>query len=100
MIVKCIDCNQPMTETKKNKPKDIPPQNKWIVCRDCNKGIELIGSDVPAQSTSSEVKEVQVIRFTETKTVYVEIENTPDGVIKKIFSDSGYTNPIGEERLN
>lgn len=100
MIVKCLDCNQPMTETNKNKPKNIPPQNKWILCRECNKGIEVIGSDAVASTSpvaAGEKKEVQVMRFTETKKVFVELQNIDGKVVKKIYSDENYTKPIGEE---
>lgn len=97
MIIKCLDCNQPMTETTKNKPKDIPQQNKWILCRECNKGVEIIGSDDAKQVKG---KKVEQISYTETQTVYVVISQQGDNVVRTKYADVEHKSKISEVVLN
>ncbi len=99
MIVKCLDCNQPMTETTKNKPKDIPKQNKWILCRECNKGVEVVGS-VDGKPVQVKGNKVDEISYTETSTIYVVISHEGDRVIKTKYADIEHKSKISEDVLN
>jgi hypothetical protein len=88
------ECDPPMTETKKDRPANLPPDIKWVLCRDWNKGIEVIDADQTADAEIS--KELQ---YEEIVTTYVTIKKTAKGVIKRIYSDKERKNLIGEEEL-
>jgi len=72
-------------ETRKNRPENLPPNVKWIVCRNCDKGIEVIGDDV------TDVGTVTAMSYEETVTVtrYVTIKKSKKGVRKFTYSLSG-----------
>jgi len=93
MILKCRECDEPMLETRKNRPETLPPNVKWIVCRNCDKGIEIIGDDV------TDVGTVTAMSYEENVTVtrYVTIKKSKKGVRKFIYSDKERTKLISEE---
>ncbi len=98
MIIKCTTCSLPMTESKKNKPENIPPQNKWILCRKCNNGVEVIGgNDAPAATGTVPAGNATSMSYEET--TYITIEQTDKGIIKSRYSDKEHKNLIGEEKL-
>lgn len=90
-----------MNESKKKRPEDLNQNSKWIVCRDCGKGIECIGNETQTGSPLQETKQVEEINFTESVTikVYVTIKKTENNVIKFSYSDPERTKLIKEEKL-
>lgn len=98
MIIKCSQCQTPMVESKKNRPDNLPDEIKWIVCRECDRGIEVIGEE-PKQEDLGEVSALQY-EETVTLTQYVTIKKTKKGVIKYCYSDKERKNLIKEEQLD
>lgn len=92
MIIKCVECKQPMSDSQKNRPADMPPQNRWVVCRQCNGGVEVIGDDAPAVGKPAKALEYE-------ETVYITIKQTKDGIIKSKYSDKERKVVLGEEKL-
>ena len=84
-----------MTESNKNKPENMPPQNKWIVCRQCKGGVEVIGAnDVAATGKATSTKALEY-----EETTYITIKQTKDGIIKSRYSDKERKILLGEEKL-
>lgn len=98
MMYKCRECDEPMTESKKDRPENLPEENRWVVCRSCKKGIEVIG-EAPKQE---DIGEVSAIHYTETVTItqYVTIKKTKQGVTKYCYSDEKRKHLIKEETLD
>jgi len=96
MILKCRECDEPMTESKKGRPEKLPPNVKWIVCRSCNKGVEVIGDEV------EDVGKVTAMSWEETVTItrWVTLKKTKDGVKKFIYADKERTKLVSEEDIN
>lgn len=98
-ILKCRQCDAPMNETRKGRPEKLPDNIKWLVCRQCNNGVEFIVGTNDAPETSAQVplppaKAVDVMEFEEPITTiqYVRISKITgeDGstiMKKEIFSD-------------
>lgn len=97
MIFKCGTCSEPMTPSNKNKPDDLAEKAQWVLCRKCQRGVAVVGADNPAPK--GEPVSVNVMRFTETKINYVQIEHIDGKTIKSYYSDDTYGNKIGEEEL-
>jgi len=94
MIIKCVSCNLPMSESNKNKPENMPPQNKWIVCRQCKGGVEVIGADEPVAGKATNTKALEYEEI-----AYITIKQTKDGIIKSRYSDKERKVLLGEEKL-
>lgn len=96
MIIKCRECDEPMTESKKGKPENLPPNVKWIICRQCDKGVEVIGDE------AEDVGEVTAMSWQQTVTVthWVTLKKTKDGVKRFTYSDKERTKLISEEDVN
>ena len=94
MIIKCRECDQPMLESKKDRPENLPPQNKWMVCRECEKGVEVVGDE-------EDIGEVKALNYKEEVTVthYVTIKKSKKGVIKYSYSDEARKHLVSEEEL-
>lgn len=97
MIIKCSECQSPITESTKNKPPNLPENIKWFLCHDCNRGIEIIGEVGKSENSN----EVSYLEFAETVTItqYVTIKKTKKGVTKYKYSDPERKILIGEEQL-
>jgi len=95
MILKCRECDEPMTETQKGRPENLPPTVKWIVCRQCDKGVEVIGDDVPDESN------VKSLSYQEDVTVthYIKIITSSKGTKKYTYADKEHKDLIKEEEL-
>ena len=95
MIIKCSECQSPITESTKNKPPNLPPNVKWFLCHECDRGIEIIGE------VEQDISDVKSMQYVETVTIqqYVTIKQTKKGVIKLKYSDPERTKLIGEEPL-
>jgi len=93
MILKCRECDEAMTETKKGRPDKLPDSVKWIVCRNCGKGIEVIGD------IAEDVGKVSAMNWEETVTIkhYITVKKTKDGVKKFIYTDKERTKLVSEE---
>ena len=107
-VLKCRECNAPMNVTNKDRPAKLPTNVQWLVCRQCNKGIEFIGGegDNIAPATNIVAKDAEKMDFEEKVTVtnYVRISKITgeNGVVvmkKEIFSDPTYTTLIRTENL-
>ncbi len=96
MIIKCRECDEPMLETKKGRPEKLPPNVKWVVCRNCNKGVEVIGDE------AQEMGEVTGMNWTETVSVthYITIKKNKKGVKKYTYLDKERTKLLKEEDIN
>ncbi|KKN55041.1 hypothetical protein LCGC14_0586420 [marine sediment metagenome] len=94
MIIKCRECDEPMLESKKKRPENLPPQNKWMLCQQCEKGVEVVGE-------IEEVGEVKALNYTESVTItqYVTIKKSSKGVIKYCYSDPERKKLLSEESL-
>ena len=86
-----------MTESKKGRPDNLPAENRWIVCRSCDKGIEAIGE----QPKQEDLGEVSAIHYTEQVAItqYITIKKAKQGVIKYCYLDKERTKLIREETL-
>lgn len=95
MIIKCRECDEAMTESKKGRPESLPPTVKWIVCRQCNKGVEVIGNE-------EDVGEVTAMNWEETVTItrWVTLKKTKDGIKRFTYSDKERTKLISEEDVS
>ena len=93
MILKCRECDEAMLETKKGRPEKLPDSVKWIVCRSCEKGIEVIGD------VEEDASQVSVMHYEETVTVthFITIKKSKSGVKKLIYSDKERTKLVSEE---
>lgn len=108
-VIKCRECNAPMNETRKGRPEKLPENVKWILCRQCNKGIELIMGENDPQTPvvqNIQAKEADKMDFTEKVTItqYITItkitgENNETIVTKEIFSDPERKTLIKTEKL-
>lgn len=96
MIIKCRECNEPMTESRKGRPEKLPPSVKWIVCRQCDKGVEVIGDEV------EDVGKVTAMSWEQTVSIkqYITVKKTKDGVKKFIYADKERTKLVSEEDVN
>lgn len=94
MIIKCRECDQPLLESKKDRPENLPPQNKWMICRECEKGVEVIGEE-------EEIGEVKALNYTEKVTVthYITIKKTKKGATKYSYSDEARKHLVSEVEL-
>lgn len=100
MIFKCGTCSEPMTPSTKNKPDDLSKEAQWILCRKCNHGVAVVGTNPASIITpSGKPVEVQVMRFTETKVNYIEMSHVDGKTIKAYYSNDKYENKIGEEEI-
>jgi len=95
MILKCRECDQAMLETKKGRPEKLPSNVKWIVCRNCDKGIEVIGDE------AQDVGEVIGMNWTETVSVthYITQKQNKKGVKKYTYLDKERTKLLKEEDI-
>lgn len=93
MIIKCRECDEPMLETNKKRPKNLPPQVKWVVCKQCDKGVEVIGDD------SKDIGIVTAMNYEETVTVthYVTIKKIKDKVTKFTYADKERKKLVSEQ---
>lgn len=93
MILKCRECNEAMLETRKGRPDNLPPEVKWIVCKQCEKGIEVIGDD------AKDVGIVTAMNYEETVTVthYVTIKKVKDKVTKFTYADKERKKLVNEQ---
>jgi hypothetical protein len=109
-VIKCRECNAPMNETRKGRPEKLPENVKWILCRQCNKGIELImGESEPQQAVPAmtiQAKNADKMDFEEKVTIthYITItkitgENNEVLVTKETFSDPERKILIKQEKL-
>jgi len=82
-----------MSVSTKNRPPNLPDGVKWMVCRDCDFGIEVMDN--------MEANSIDEIQFEETITMtqYITIRKTPNGVTKSRYSDPERTILLGEEKL-
>ena len=96
MILKCRECDEPLLETKKGRPENLPPQVKWLVCKQCNKSVEVIGED------AEDVGIVTAMTYEEKVTVthYITIKKTKQGVKKFTYADKERTKLVSEEEIN
>ena len=94
MILKCRECDEAMLETRKGRPEKLPDSVKWVVCRNCNRGIEVIG-DV----ATGDVGKVSAMSWEETVTIkhYVTVKKTKDSVKKFTYLDKERTKLVSEE---
>jgi len=92
MIIKCRECNEPMLETKKGRPENLPPQVKWVVCKQCKKGVEVIGDE-------EDIGIVTAMNYEETVTIthYVTIKKIKDKVKKFTYIDKERKKLVSEE---
>jgi SpoU rRNA methylase family enzyme len=98
MIIKCRECDEPMSESRKGRPDKLPENVKWIVCRQCEKGVEVVDS---ADTTATTDTPAKVMNFEEevmTK-IYVTLKQTKEGVTKYRYSDPQRKVLIGEEKV-
>ena len=104
-ILKCYQCKEPMLESAKTRPQDISPKSKWVICRKCNRGAEVIGDgeSSPAPTEAPTITgEVDAMRWEETVTMkrYVTVLKDKSGhVVKQIYSDPERKKLIGEESV-
>lgn len=96
MIIKCSQCQQPLHDSIKDRPVNLPDDVRWMTCKDCGLGVEVLG-DAPKETDSS----VQQMQYQETVTItqYVTIKKTKTGVMKYKYSDPERKILIGEEKL-
>lgn len=97
MIINCSECQAPISESNKNRPPNLAPNIKWFLCRECDRGIEIIGDVIQPENSG----EVSHLEYTETVTMtqYVTIKKTKKGVTKYKYSDPERTKLIGEETI-
>lgn len=106
-ILKCRECNAPMNETRKDRPEKLPANIQWLVCRQCNKGIEFIGgaNEPIAPQVTIQAKEAEKMEFEEKVTIthYIRITkligDNGTVVTKEIFSDPERKILIKTEKL-
>ena len=107
-VLKCRECNAPMNATNKDRPAKLPANVQWLICRQCNKGVEFIGGegDAVAQQSNVVAKDAEKMDFEERVTItnYVRIfkvTNTDGSVTmkKEIYSDPERKTLIKTENL-
>lgn len=93
MIIKCRECDEPMLETQKGRPAKLPPQVKWVVCKQCEKGVEVIGDD------AEDIGIVTAMNYEETVTIthYITIKKIKDKVKKFTYIDKERKKLVNEE---
>ena len=96
MLINCSECQSPITESVKNRPPNLAPNIKWFMCRECDRGIEIVGD--PA---SEDLGKTTSMTWEETITMkqYITVKKTKNGVIKYRYSDPARTVLIGEEPI-
>ncbi len=112
-VLKCRECDAPMNETRKGRPEKLPAHIKWLICRQCNKGIEFIESPNDPKGTAGvapqstiEAKEASKLDFEEKVTItnYVTITKITDKdgnvtTTKEIYSDKARKTLVSTEVL-
>ncbi len=93
MIIKCSECQEPMSESIKNRPPNLPADIKWVTCKQCDRGIELMG-----EAPKDEVGIVNAINYTQTVTItqYITIKQIGGKVVKQVYHDPERTKLIEE----
>ena len=110
VVMKCRQCDAPMNATRKGRPEKLPANIEWLVCRQCNNGVEVINSKDDAKASapqaSIEAKSVDKLEFKEdiVITQYIRISKITgeDGTItttKEIYKDPEYKTLIDTVKL-
>ena len=95
MIINCSECQTPITESTKNRPPNLASNIKWFLCRECDRGIEIIGDQVEDNSKVNSMQYIETVTIVQ----YVTLKQTKKGIIKYKYSDPERTKLIGEEPI-